>query len=414
MAAASTAFEVNFADFSSMCSSSARSHGNAGSSKDEDEEEGNDEEVRELEMCPVLEAGVGLSELVARMRVTEAQAEAIERYEQGTTEWLLSRRGTQTRLKDGRFYSETVPKPLRFLPGRLTASNFGTAVGHNKYSGADKLIEDMLWGVVVSNDAMRYGSEMEPVACDVFETALFFLTGGAMHVEHRGLMLACPELYDNTSATYEGWCGTSPDGIIHWKQGKGGESGSGSESPNGGSESGSPDGGRGSGSGSGGESQSQSPNGSGLCGGSGSLARPWMHPPGSRSLLEIKCPSVNKRNFYSERYGNERFGIPHYYYDQIMGICGLQHLGDAFFVVHLPDRTQVLRFAFDASYFAELFKGMRRFWFEEYLPAALACAHGKLVKGEIHVRDEHKEFEAPDMELEEEEVARAMAEAKSE
>jgi len=372
------AFAVNFADLISGLEGETGERGEAGERGETGErDEGNEEEV-ERPMCPVLEANVSAAELISRMRVTAEEADVIERYDQGTTEWLLSRRGTQTRLKDGRFYSDTVPKPLCFLPGRLTASNFGTAVGHNKYSGADKLIEDMLWGVVVSNDAMRYGSEMEPVACDVFETALFFLTGGAMHVEHRGLMLACPAIYDEESNTYEGWCGTSPDGIIHWKEGA---------------------------------SQAGTTTTTTTSSIPPSPPRPWAHPPGHRSLLEIKCPSVNKRNFYSERYGNERFGIPHYYYDQIMGICGLQHLGEAFFVVHLPDRTQVLKFAFDAAYFAELFAGMRRFWFEEYLPAALACAHGRLVQGEIAVREEHGEFERPDMELEEEAVAQALEEA---
>lgn len=367
-------FTVNFADFADF----ACGPGVDGVVEDS---EGDGEAEVPREMCPVLEPNVGTEDLVSRMRVTAEEAEMIERYDQGTTEWLLSRRGTQTRLPDGQFYSDTVPKPLRFLPGRLTASNFGTAVGHNKYSGAGKLIEDMLWGVVVSNDAMRYGSEMEPVACDVFETALFFLTGGGMHVEHRGLMLACPALYDVESNTYEGWCGTSPDGIINWKQsGQSGQSSS---------------------------STSAHPSPSTL---PPPPLRSWAHPTGHRSLLEIKCPSVNKRNFYSERYGNERFGIPHYYYDQIMGICGLQHLSEAFFVVHLPDRTQVLKYTFDAAYFAELFSGMRRFWFEQYLPAALACARGKLVKGEIAVREENRDFEEPDMELEEDVVAKALAE----
>lgn len=283
-------------------------------------------------MCPVLEAGVTAEDLVARVAVTAEEAARIEGYEQGSEEWLLSRRGTQTRLKDGTLWSEGKAGPVRFLPGRLTASNFGTAVGHNKYSSPDALVEDMLWGVVVSNDAMRYGNETEPVACDIFETALFFLTGGHVKVEHRGLMLACPGLKSKelpegeAEPTYEGWCGTSPDGIVHF-------------------------------------------------------SGPYARDP---SLLEIKCPSVNRRTFYSDRAGNDRFGIPHYYFDQIQGIMGLQHLRDALFVVHLPDRTQVAHYLFQPAYFEALLRGLREFWFDRYLPAAVACARGRLRVGKIH------------------------------
>jgi hypothetical protein len=299
-------------------------------------------------MCPVLEAGATAELLTQRVMVTASEAAAIEAYEQGSEAWLLSRRGTQTRLKDGSFWSDrelerraamgsdeaaaAAEPPLRFLPGRLTASNFGTAVGHNKYTSADALVEDMLWGVVVSNEAMRYGSETEPVACDIFETALFFLTGGHVRVEHRGLMLACPGLEikaggggERSEPRYEGWCGTSPDGIVHY-------------------------------------------------------SGPYARPP---SLLEIKCPSGNRRLFYSDRAGHDRYGIPHYYFDQIQGIMGLQHLADALFVVHLPDRTQVARYVFQPAYFDELARGLRAFWFERYLPAAVACARGRLRRGAI-------------------------------
>lgn len=291
----------------------------------ESEDSGSASEDENIELFPAIEPGVSAAELVARVRVTAEEAARIEHYEQGTKAWHLSRRGTQTRI-NGTLYSETEEsKGEPFMPGRLTASNFGTAVGHNKYSSPDALIEDMLWGTVVSNEAMAYGSKMEPVACRVFELAMTFITGGDIWVEHRGLMLACPTLLDPSTNTYEGWAGTSPDGIVNWRSGA------------------------------------------------------------PRSLLEIKCPSVNKRTFYSERSGADiaRFKIPHYYYDQIMGICGLQQIGDAFFVVHLPDRTQILRFAFNEPYWKELFVGMRAFWFDKYLPAALACARGQLVRGQI-------------------------------
>lgn len=327
---------------------------------------------REIVLCPVLEENVTAEQLVARVRVTESEARRVESYEQGTEPWYLSRRGSQTRLPDGIMFSDRLRKAsetgqIAFQPGRLTASNFGTAAGHNKYTPPKELVADMLWGIVVSNDAMRYGTEMEPVACDVFQWAMFFLTGGATELEHRGLMLGCPGLAMQgetgegvaTSETmYEGWCGTSPDGIVHYRPQE-----------------------KGTGSGSGSASAPTTPLAASLS------ARP-------RSLLEIKCPSVNKRNFYSERRGNEQFGIPHYYYDQIQGIMGLQKIDDAYFVVHLPDRTQISWYMFDPEYYTSLFDSMKRFWFELYLPAALACAHGKLVEGEVDVRKEVEAREA--------------------
>lgn len=323
---------VNFADLASVLRAPAAA---AEAWMDEGDDEPETPPRVPAVRCPVLEPGLTREELIRRARVTLSEARAIETYEQGTEPWYLSRRGSQTRLPDGRLWSDTQPSPQRFLPARLTASNFGTAVGHNKYTGPDALVADMLWGTVVSNEAMRYGTATEPVACDVFEGAMFFLSGGAISVEHRGLMLACPGLLQEASKTteegraaapeptFEGWCGTSPDGIVHDRR----------------------------------------------------------NPAGPPWLLEIKCPSVNKRTFYDERRGNEAFGIPHYYYDQIQGIMGLQRLPFAWFVVHLPERTQISLYRFDAAYYAELMAGMRAFWFDRYLPAALACAHGRLLVG---------------------------------
>jgi hypothetical protein len=315
--------DIDFGSLDSLLGTSARSP-----RKRSREGDVSDEPAEPAPLGPALEPSVTAEDLIARVQVSLSEAAAIEGYEQGSEAWLLSRRGTQTRLKDGSLYSDSIGGTCTFLPGRLTASNFGTAVGHNKYTKPDELVQDMLWGTVVSNDAMRYGNETEPVACDIFETAMFFLTGGGVSVEHRGLMLACPGLQMENSGTaeprFEGWCGTSPDGIVHWGDRFGG-------------------------------------------------------PP---SLLEIKCPSVNRRTFYSERQGNDRFGIPHYYYDQIQGIMGLQHLPDALFVVHLPDRTEVAHYLFNAPYFEELMRGLREFWFGRYLPAAVACAKGQLRRGQ--------------------------------
>jgi hypothetical protein len=332
--------EIDFGSIESLLGSQA---GGSSRKRGRQAEDGGEPEP-EPSLYPAQEPGVTASELVARMRVTSEEALQIEHYEQGTEQWLLSRRGSQTRLRDGRLWSETDDgRGKAFVPGRLTASNFGTAVGHNKYSSANALVEDMLWGTVVSNAAMRYGNEMEPVACEIFETAMFFLTGGTTRVEHRGLLLDCPRLLEGDGVHYEGWCGVSPDGFVHF------------DGPEG------------------------------------------VHCRGlPTALLEIKCPSGNTRNFYSDRSGNERFGIPHYYYDQIQGIMGLRRVSPCFFVVYLPDRTQITLHRFNEPYFEELFSAMRRFWFEKYLPSALACARGELIQGEIVPRERVIEIEDPE------------------
>lgn len=280
----------------------------------------------------VLDPHATAEQLISSVRVTESQAKTLCEAEQGTEAWLIARRGSQARLPDGTLLSDQQMKErgsaAPFRAARLTASVFGTAVGHNKYSSEEELIKDMLWGTVEPNADMAYGSMMEDVACEVFERMIFLLSGGQTKVEHAGLMLDAPTLrcgkdVESGESIYEGWAGTSPDGLVHV------------------------------------------PNDSRI------------------HLLEIKCPSRNKTNFYGDRNAHQRFGIPWYYYDQIQGIMGLRQLPSAYFVVYLPDRTQILKYAFNEPYFKSLLNGLRDFWYTRYIPEALACARGEISRGKL-------------------------------
>lgn len=280
----------------------------------------------------VLDANATTKQLIESVRVSESQAAKLCAAEQGTEAWLIARRGSQARMSDGTLLSDKQLKEhgtaAPFRAARLTASVFGTALGHNKYASEEDLIKDMLWGTVQPNADMAYGSMMEDVACEVFEKMLFLLSGGATKVEHAGLMLDAPTLRCGTDpesgeAVYEGWAGTSPDGLVH------------------------------------------------------------VPCDTKVQLLEIKCPSRNKSNFYSDRNAHQRFCIPWYYYDQIQGIMGLRKLSTSYFVVYLPDRTQILKYEFNAPYFKSLLNGLRDFWYTRYIPEALACARGEIARGHL-------------------------------
>lgn len=95
-------------------------------------------------------------------------------------------------------------KQKRF--GRLTASNFGSAAGHNKYCSPSDLVRETLWSIFQGNDATRYGSEREQVCCDIYEMWMRKkYPGSAVWVQHQGLWVVkqLPMF------------GLSVDGLIH-------------------------------------------------------------------------------------------------------------------------------------------------------------------------------------------------------
>jgi len=117
-----------------------------------------------------------------RFAVTLADQDRIQDFEQRSADWL------------------------RVRQGRLTASNFGAAIGFNYFCRPSKLLERMLWETFKGNAACDYGIANEPVACDIYERYIREKHPGAeVKFEYPGLVvpLAYPFL------------GCSPDGITN-------------------------------------------------------------------------------------------------------------------------------------------------------------------------------------------------------
>lgn len=126
-------------------------------------------------------------QILKKLELTQEQAQHILTIPQGTQEWLDARKN------------------------RLTASNFGAAIGMNKYKSPKGLLKDMLWSTFKGNAATRWGSEHEDVARDAYIAKIQEeIDAGtspytSIRVEETGLFL-------NPSTP---WLGSSPDGIVH-------------------------------------------------------------------------------------------------------------------------------------------------------------------------------------------------------
>ena len=226
------------------------------------------------------------SEWLARLEVSQAEADCIVLFEQGTPEWLASR------------------------VGRLTASNFGAAAGMNKYTSPRALLKQMLWGEFKGNAATRYGSAHEDTARQEY-VAVKSTEGVQLRVEETGLVI-------NPARP---WMGNSPDGIIH-----------------------------------------------------------VTHADGSveRGLLEIKCPF--RQQFYTPD------PVPSYYFAQIQGTMGNLSLPWCDFVVWTPTAIQVTRVPFDATFWeTKLLPALTTFYFDMYVPLAVAKENGLLEEGQTAV-----------------------------
>lgn len=117
-------------------------------------------------------------------------------------------------------------------------------------------------------------------------------------------------------------------------------------------------------------------------------ARPWMgnspdglvdimHPNGTieRGLLEIKCPY--RQQFYTPD------PVPSYYYAQIQGTMGNLQLPWCDFVVWTPTGLQITRVPFDSNYWEQcLLPALTTFYFDMYMPLAVAKENGELQEGE--------------------------------
>ena len=107
--------------------------------------------------------------------------------EQGSEEWLEARRN------------------------RLTGSNFGAAVGHNKFKSPLQLAHEMLYENFEGNEATRWGNAHEQVACHEYILAKkqLLCTGGNeddvdFSVSHSGL----------NPHESKHWLAVSPDGHV--------------------------------------------------------------------------------------------------------------------------------------------------------------------------------------------------------
>lgn len=232
-----------------------------------------------------------------RLQVTPEQVESISKYTQGSPEWLQSR------------------------VGRITASNFGAAMGVNMYMSPRGLLKQLLWGGFVGNVATRWGSDHEETArlqyvenmnseiaaqCSTLDDDETLVS---IEVEETGLIIN-PE---------RPWMGNSPDGIITltYKSGR--------------------------------------------C---------------EKGLLEIKCPF--KKQFYLPN------PVPTYYNAQIQGTMGNLNLNWCDFVVWTPTGTQVTRVLFDREFWdTQLYPRVRDFYFNMYVPLAIKKENGLLPAGYI-------------------------------
>ena len=229
-------------------------------------------------------------EWLRQLEVTEEQAAVIVNYEQGTPEWLASR------------------------VGRITSSNFGAAIGDNKYTSPRALLKQMLWGEFKGNAATRWGSEHEDVARDEYIAIVRAQIAAAQQEDDVLVDIDVKEcgLVINPSRA---WMGNSPDGLITLTYASGRT---------------------------------------------------------ERGLLEIKCP------FRQEFYAPDP--VPLYYYAQVQGTMGNMGLPWCDFVVWTPTGVQVTRVPFNQEYWdTRLLPGVTSFYFDQYLPLALAKENGELV-----------------------------------
>ena len=209
----------------------------------------------------------------------------------------------------------------------LTASNFGSAAGHNRYCSPQQCAIEKVKNEFQGNEATAYGTLHEPDARNflvklldhelraTLEDQYAKDTGGTykeFELEECGLM----------KHSDQPWMGASPDGILKLN---------------------------------------------------GSMGPTWI-------LIEYKCP-FSKKDSSEHPYKMYPKKIPEYYYDQIQGIMGyLQKFKDSdqyrkinacFFVVWQPKQMHVSKFLYDAEYYTNLESLLKKWYFELYLPLAM-------------------------------------------
>jgi hypothetical protein len=246
----------------------------------------------------------------------------------------------------------------------ITASSFGAAVGHNKYSSPRSVALDKLWNTFKGNAFTAYGTFHESDAQKSFVNILNGPLNYNLKIMYRTYTngdFTSFQLFECGLLKHykQPWMAVSPDGLLR------------------------------------------------LNGTNGGL---WL-------LVEYKCPA-RLRDSSGHPYATSSNNIPDYYFDQMQGIMGLFNkfpdlidgadkivaegskvpiegpegqlmernterlMPAAFFIVWQPRQVHVTRVPYKHEYYAnELEPKLENWFFETYLPLAVLKHNGSLVPG---------------------------------
>jgi len=224
----------------------------------------------------------------------------------------------------------------------ITASNFGAAVGNNKYCSPKQCTLEKLWSTFSGNSFTQYGTFHENDARDSFLKALSLMgptlqeicPGMKDFVLHETGLLKHPDCP---------WMAVSPDGLLQLKT---------------------------------------------------DTKSTW-------AVVEFKCPA-RLRDTSGHPYARQN-NVPEYYMDQVQGICGLLHeypeilkmvdtstcneIQDIFFVVWQPHQFHITRIKFDQDYYYTSLKPKLHDWyFKQYLPFAFLKYRDELEPNSLTVK----------------------------
>ena len=111
---------------------------------------------------------------------------------------------------------QRTPDWIKWRSCRMTASNYGSAVGHNPYQTPKKLLQELLWSTFKGNRFTEWGTDHEPVAAKIYENFLTQLV--STPTEEK-----TPELPNVKKASFyypgliisqdQPWLAVSPDGL---------------------------------------------------------------------------------------------------------------------------------------------------------------------------------------------------------
>jgi hypothetical protein len=117
---------------------------------------------------------------------------------------------TPQQVAEAAAVQQRTPEWFRWREGRLSASNFGAAAGHNPYKTPGELAVDMLWPTPIEGEALEYGATMEStafrvVALRVGEHLRTTLGYQSCWIEETGTLI-CLE---------HPWLSVSSDGLLY-------------------------------------------------------------------------------------------------------------------------------------------------------------------------------------------------------